>query len=346
MFVIPQVRNNARLPYSSEMTDLMRPIALDIQTLSKTYKAGHHALRGISLQIPRGEIFALLGPNGAGKTTLIGIACGLVNATSGSVHIEGHNVASEFRTARKLVGLVPQELTTEAFETVQAAVAHSRGLFGLQPDPAKLEQVLRSLALWDKRDTRVSQLSGGMKRRVLIAKALVHEPRVLFLDEPSAGVDVELRRDIWNVVRGLRDQGVTILLTTHYIEEAEQIADRVPTVCRVEKISSDGRVERKCPQVDPQTEERTHHRLCVMRAERSAVVQGGSHRTISQHRCGDPHNFGNLGVGHHSKPEQRRSPGLAVPRCRHVEYWTGGNGLQGGGYGVRTDDLGLDSVGG
>jgi len=236
MFVFPQVCYNTRLPYSSEMTDLMRPIALDIQSLSKTYKAGHHALRGISLQIPRGEIFALLGPNGAGKTTLIGIACGLINATSGSVHVEGHNVARQFRTARKLVGLVPQELTTEAFETVQAAVAHSRGLFGLQPDPSKLAQVLRSLALWDKRDTRVSELSGGMKRRVLIAKALVHEPRVLFLDEPSAGVDVELRRDIWNVVRGLRDQGVTILLTTHYIEEAEQIADRVGVINKGELV--------------------------------------------------------------------------------------------------------------
>ena len=224
------MRLGARLPYSSAMTDLTPPIALDIQNLRKTYKDGHQALRDVSLQIRRGEIFALLGPNGAGKTTLIGIACGLVNASSGSVLVEGHDVARDFRASRALVGLVPQELTTEAFETVGAAVAHSRGLFGLQPDAAKLEQVLRSLALWDKRTTRVSQLSGGMKRRVLIAKALVHEPRVLFLDEPSAGVDVELRRDIWTAVRNLRQQGVTIILTTHYIEEAEQIADRVGVI--------------------------------------------------------------------------------------------------------------------
>lgn len=212
------------------MTSTTAGFALDLQDLRKTYDDGHEALRGVSLQVRRGEIFALLGPNGAGKTTLIGICCGLVRGTGGSAYIEGHDVARDFRASRALVGLVPQELATEAFETVQAAVAHSRGLFGLRPDPPRLQQLLRSLSLWDKRDTRVSQLSGGMKRRVLIAKALIHEPRVLFLDEPSAGVDVELRRDIWEVVRALKASGVTIILTTHYIEEAEQIADRVGVI--------------------------------------------------------------------------------------------------------------------
>lgn len=228
--VFPQMRSGARLPYSSAMTSTTAGVALDLHDLRKTYADGHQALRGVSLQVQRGEIFALLGPNGAGKTTLIGICCGLVRATGGSARIEGHDVAHDFRASRALVGLVPQELSTEAFETVQAAVAHSRGLFGLKPDAARLEQLLRSLSLWDKRNTRVSQLSGGMKRRVLIAKALIHEPRVLFLDEPSAGVDVELRRDIWDVVRGLKASGVTIILTTHYIEEAEQIADRVGVI--------------------------------------------------------------------------------------------------------------------
>ena len=200
---------------------------LSIQDLSKTYAGGREALTGVSLEIRRGEIFALLGPNGAGKTTLIGIVCGLVNPTSGRVIADGHDVVRDFRAARRTIGLVPQELTTDAFETVWATLSFSRGLFGRAPDAAHLERVLRSLSLWDRKDARIKTLSGGMKRLVLIAKALAHEPQILFLDEPSAGVDVELRRDMWNVVRELRAAGVTIILTTHYIEEAEQMADRI-----------------------------------------------------------------------------------------------------------------------
>ena len=200
---------------------------LSIHELCKTYPGGRMALQNVSLEIRRGEIFALLGPNGAGKTTLIVIVCGLVNPTSGKVIADGHDVVREFRLARRSIGLVPQELTTDAFETVWATLAFSRGLFGHAPNPAHLEHVLRSLSLWDRKDAKIKELSGGMKRRVLIAKALAHEPRILFLDEPSAGVDVELRRDMWNVVRELRDSGVTIILTTHYIEEAEQMADRI-----------------------------------------------------------------------------------------------------------------------
>jgi len=203
---------------------------LSIQELSKTYAGGREALKGVSLEIRRGEIFALLGPNGAGKTTLIGIVCGLVNPTSGRVIADGHDVVRDFRAARRTIGLVPQELTTDAFETVWATLAFSRGLFGRAPDAAHLERVLRSLSLWDRKDARIKTLSGGMKRRVLIAKALAHEPQILFLDEPSAGVDVELRRDMWNVVRELRAAGVTIILTTHYIEEAEQMADRIGVI--------------------------------------------------------------------------------------------------------------------
>jgi ABC-2 type transport system ATP-binding protein len=209
---------------------------LSIQKLTKTYATGHQALKSVSLDIRRGEIFALLGPNGAGKTTLIGISCGLVTPSGGSVTVDGHDVVRDFRAARALVGLVPQELTTDAFETVWATVSFSRGLFGRRPDPAALERILRSLSLWDKKDAKITTLSGGMKRRVLIAKALSHEPRVLFLDEPSAGVDVELRRDMWNVVRALRDSGVTIILTTHYIEEAEEMADRIGVISRGELI--------------------------------------------------------------------------------------------------------------
>ena len=203
------------------------PAILSIQDLSKTYAGGREALKSVSLEIRRGEIFALLGPNGAGKTTLIGIVCGLVNPTSGRVIADGHDVVRDFRAARRTIGLVPQELTTDAFETVWATLSFSRGLFGRAPDAAHLERVLRSLSLWDRKDARIKTLSGGMKRRVLIAKALAHEPQILFLDEPSAGVDVELRRDMWNVVRELRAAGVTIILTTHYIEEAEQMADRI-----------------------------------------------------------------------------------------------------------------------
>jgi ABC-2 type transport system ATP-binding protein len=209
---------------------------LSIRNLTKTYAGGHQALKSVSLEIRRGEIFALLGPNGAGKTTLIGISCGLVTPTAGSVTLDGHDVVRDFRAARAAIGLVPQELTTDAFETVWATVSFSRGLFGCRPNPALLERILRSLSLWEKKDQRITTLSGGMKRRVLIAKALSHEPRVLFLDEPSAGVDVELRRDMWNVVRGLRDSGVTIILTTHYIEEAEEMADRIGIISRGELI--------------------------------------------------------------------------------------------------------------
>ncbi len=216
------------------------PAILSIRNLTKTYAGGHQALNAVTLDIARGEIFALLGPNGAGKTTLIGISCGLVTPSSGSVTVDGHDVVRDFRAARASIGLVPQELTTDAFETVWATVSFSRGLFGRRPDAALLEQVLRSLSLWEKKDSKIATLSGGMKRRVLIAKALAHEPRVLFLDEPSAGVDVELRRDMWNVVRRLRDAGVTIILTTHYIEEAEEMADRIGIISRGELILVEG----------------------------------------------------------------------------------------------------------
>jgi len=200
---------------------------ISVKNLSKTYASGQHALRDVSLDIRRGEIFALLGPNGAGKTTLISIICGIVNPGSGTVLADGHNIVTDYRKARSLIGLVPQELTTDVFESVDATMNFSRGLFGKPPDDAYIEKVLRDLSLWDRKDTKIITLSGGMKRRVLIAKALAHEPRILFLDEPTAGVDVELRRDMWDMVRRLRESGVTIILTTHYIEEAEQIADRI-----------------------------------------------------------------------------------------------------------------------
>ena len=203
---------------------------ISIKQLSKTYASGFKALKNINLEIRAGEIFALLGPNGAGKTTLISIICGIVSPSSGEVLAGGHNIISEYRAARSKIGLVPQELTTDAFESVWSTVNFSRGLFGKPKDHAHVEKVLRQLSLWDKKDTRLRALSGGMKRRVLIAKALSHEPEILFLDEPSAGVDVELRRDMWNMVRELRESGVTIILTTHYIEEAEEIADRVGVI--------------------------------------------------------------------------------------------------------------------
>jgi ABC-2 type transport system ATP-binding protein len=209
---------------------------ISISGLSKTYKGGHQALKSVDLTIERGEIFALLGPNGAGKTTLIGIVCGLVNPTAGKVLADGHDVVADFRAARKKIGLVPQELSTDAFETVWATVRFSRGLFGRPVDDARCEQILRDLSLWEKKDAKIMTLSGGMKRRVMIAKALAHEPEILFLDEPSAGVDVELRRDMWQLVRGLRDRGVTIILTTHYIEEAEEMADRIGVISKGELI--------------------------------------------------------------------------------------------------------------
>jgi len=205
---------------------------ISVQNLVKTYASGFQALKGVDLEIRRGEIFALLGPNGAGKTTLISIICGIVNATSGSVTADGHDIRKEFRAARSKIGLVPQELTSDAFETVWATVNFSRGLFGKPPNPAHLEKVLKELSLWDKKDSTIISLSGGMKRRVMIAKALSHEPQILFLDEPTAGVDVELRRDMWDMVRSLRDSGVTIILTTHYIEEAEEMADRIGVISK------------------------------------------------------------------------------------------------------------------
>ncbi|MFC0401557.1 ABC transporter ATP-binding protein [Paraburkholderia rhizosphaerae] len=206
------------------------PPIISISNLSKTYASGFHALKRINLSIQRGEIFALLGPNGAGKTTLISIICGIVRASEGSVSVDGHDIQTDYRAARELIGLVPQELTTDAFETVWATVSFSRGLFGKPKNPAYVEKVLRDLSLWEKRDNRIMTLSGGMKRRVLIAKALAHEPRVLFLDEPTAGVDVELRRDMWRLVRSLTASGVTVVLTTHYIEEAEEMADRIGVI--------------------------------------------------------------------------------------------------------------------
>jgi ABC-2 type transport system ATP-binding protein len=207
----------------------MQPI-LDVKNLNKTYAGGFEALKDVSLEIRRGEIFGLLGPNGAGKTTLINIVCGIVNPTGGTVLVAGNDIVTDYRATRAMIGLVPQELPVETFESVWNTVSFSRGLFGKPPNPAHVEKVLRSLSLWDKKDSPIMGLSGGMKRRVLIAKALAHEPELLFLDEPTAGVDVELRQAMWNVVRELRESGVTVILTTHYIEEAEQMADRVGVI--------------------------------------------------------------------------------------------------------------------
>jgi ABC-2 type transport system ATP-binding protein len=219
----------------------MAPI-ISISKLTKTYASGVQALKPIDLEILKGEIFALLGPNGAGKTTLISIVCGIVTATTGRVVADGHDIVTEYRAARSKIGLVPQELTTDIFETVRATVSFSRGLFGLRPNPAHIEKVLRALSLWDKRNDKIMTLSGGMKRRVLIAKALAHEPQILFLDEPTAGVDVELRRDMWAHVRRLRESGVTIILTTHYIDEAEEMADRIGVINKGELIVVDEKI--------------------------------------------------------------------------------------------------------
>jgi ABC-2 type transport system ATP-binding protein len=214
-----------RIDSPLHMTDI-----ISIAHVSKTYASGFHALDDVSLDIRAGEIFALLGPNGAGKTTLIGIVCGIVKLAQGSVKVAGLDIAADYRKVRALIGLVPQELTTDAFETVWATVSFSRGLFGKAPNPAYIEKTLKDLSLWDKKDNKIMTLSGGMKRRVMIAKALAHEPRVLFLDEPTAGVDVALRQEMWQLVRGLRASGVTIVLTTHYIDEAEDMADRVGVI--------------------------------------------------------------------------------------------------------------------
>jgi ABC-2 type transport system ATP-binding protein len=212
------------------------PPAIVIEGLTKTYKSGLQALKPVDLTIAKGEIFALLGPNGAGKTTMISIICGIVTASSGTVRADGHDIRKDYRKARQAIGLVPQELTTDAFETVLATVTLSRGLFGKAPNKAYIEQILRDLSLWDKKDAKIMTLSGGMKRRVMIAKALSHEPDILFLDEPTAGVDVELRKDMWEMVRKLRERGVTIILTTHYIEEAEEMADRVGVILKGQLI--------------------------------------------------------------------------------------------------------------
>ena len=214
-----------------------------VSHLSKTYASGFKALKDVSLDIRSGEIFALLGPNGAGKTTLISIVCGIVNATAGTVAVAGHDIVRDYRAARSLIGLVPQELTTDAFETVWATISFSRGLFGKPADPAHLERVLRDLSLWDRKDSKIMTLSGGMKRRVLIAKALAHEPQILFLDEPTAGVDVELRKDMWNLVRRMRASGVTIILTTHYIDEAEEMADRIGVINHGELVLVEDKAE-------------------------------------------------------------------------------------------------------
>ena len=216
---------------------------LSISNLSKTYASGFAALKNVSLDIRQGEIFALLGPNGAGKTTLISIVCGIVNASAGTVTVDGHDIVRDYRASRAMIGLVPQELTTDAFESVWNTVSFSRGLFGKPANPAHIEQVLKSLSLWDKKDNKIMTLSGGMKRRVMIAKALSHEPQVLFLDEPTAGVDVELRRDMWQLVRGLRASGVTVILTTHYIDEAEEMADRIGVISKGELILVEDKAE-------------------------------------------------------------------------------------------------------
>jgi ABC-2 type transport system ATP-binding protein len=223
-------------------TVTMQPVIL-VSHLSKTYESGFQALKGINLEIQRGEIFALLGPNGAGKTTLISVICGIVNPTKGTVCVDGHDIISGYRKTRALIGLVPQELTTDAFETVWNTVSFSRGLFGKRPDPGHIEKVLKELSLWDRKDSRIMTLSGGMKRRVMIAKALSHEPQILFLDEPTAGVDVELRKEMWQTVRALRNSGVTIILTTHYIEEAEEMADRIGVINKGEIILVEKKVE-------------------------------------------------------------------------------------------------------
>lgn len=219
------------------------PPVISVTNLSKTYASGLQALKRVHLDIRRGEIFALLGPNGAGKTTLIGIICGIVNRSEGTVLVDGHDIVTEYRAARSLIGLVPQELTTDAFETVWATVSFSRGLFGKPANPAHIEKVLKDLSLWNRKDSKVMTLSGGMKRRLLIAKALSHEPQILFLDEPTAGVDVELRRAMWGLVRSLKAQGVTIILTTHYIDEAEEMADRIGVISKGEIILVEEKVE-------------------------------------------------------------------------------------------------------
>jgi ABC-2 type transport system ATP-binding protein len=243
---------------------------ISVKDLSKSYASGFKALDGINLDIRRGEIFALLGPNGAGKTTLIGIICGILVPSQGKVTVDGHDIIADYRAARSLIGLVPQELHTDAFESVWATVSFSRGLFNKPKNPAYIEKVLRALSLWDKKDNKIMTLSGGMKRRVLIAKALSHEPQILFLDEPTAGVDVELRKDMWQVVRDLRDSGVTIILTTHYIEEAEDMADRIGVIHKGEIILVEDKAELMRKLGKKQLTLQLHQKLAEIPAELSA----------------------------------------------------------------------------
>jgi ABC-2 type transport system ATP-binding protein len=256
-----------------------KPI-ISVENLSKTYGSGFEALKAINLDIRKGEIFALLGPNGAGKTTLISIICGIVTPTAGKVTVDGHNIATDYRTARAMIGLVPQELTADMFETVWATVSFSRGLWGKWDDPAYIEKVLKDLSLWDKKDSKLMTLSGGMKRRVLIAKALSHEPTILFLDEPTAGVDVELRKDMWENVRSLRESGVTIILTTHYIHEAEDMADRIGVINKGELILVEDKTELMHKLGKKQLTLQLHDALDAIPAELNghhlALANGGS----------------------------------------------------------------------
>jgi ABC-2 type transport system ATP-binding protein len=258
---------------------MQQPI-IAISNLSKTYASGYAALKGVNLDIRRGEIFALLGPNGAGKTTLISIVCGIVRPSSGAVTVDGHDIITDYRAARALIGLVPQELTTDAFETVWATVSFSRGLFGKPKNPDYVAKVLKDLSLLDRKDSKIMTLSGGMKRRVMIAKALSHEPRILFLDEPTAGVDVELRKDMWAVVRSLRASGVTIILTTHYIEEAEQMADRVGVINKGELVVVEEKVALMRKLGKKQLKLDLHHKLDALPPELAAhhlaLANGGS----------------------------------------------------------------------
>jgi len=247
----------------------MNPV-IRISNLSKTYASGFQALKQVNLEIREGEIFALLGPNGAGKTTLINVICGIVNPTGGTVSVAGHDIIRDFRAARSLIGLVPQELTTDAFETVWATVTFSRGVFGKPPNPLQITRVLQDLSLWDKKDSKIRTLSGGMKRRVMIAKALSHEPRVLFLDEPSAGVDVELRKHMWETVRTLRASGVTIILTTHYINEAEEMADRIGVINHGELVLVEEKAELMRKLGRKQLTLQLHNRLDAIPAELAA----------------------------------------------------------------------------
>jgi ABC-2 type transport system ATP-binding protein len=257
----------------------MRPI-ISVSNVSKRYASGFEALKRTSLDIRRGEIFALLGPNGAGKTTLISIICGIVNPSEGTVTVDGHDIIRDYRAARSMIGLVPQELTTDAFESVWATVSFSRGLWGKPADPAVITRVLKDLSLWDKKDNKIMTLSGGMKRRVLIAKALAHEPQILFLDEPTAGVDVELRKDMWGVVRSLRSSGVTIILTTHYIEEAEEMADRIGIINKGEIILVEEKAELMRKLGKKQLALHLHGRLdavpAALAAHRLTLANGGS----------------------------------------------------------------------